>query len=141
MNAEESKSLCKRVCTVEGKTWTVELSQAWHELLQGLDVEVADRATSLALQDHNIHTVGPKHVLGKVPAAVAQLNALLREGESSEGEWKSEPQPVCREHDLPIMKCVDCVDVLVHQVSHLYGDALHDWACRHLYRADSLVSS
>jgi len=140
MNLSETNSLCERVCTVEGRTYTAELGLAWHELLNGLDWEVANRASSLALQDHNIHQVGPKHILGKVPAAVAELNAALA-GENPEDIWKAEPCPVCKAHNLPIIKCVDCTDVLVHQVGHLRGDRLHEWAVAHLYRADSLVEA
>lgn len=140
MNTDQSKEISKRVCTVEGRTWTVELALAWHELLKGLEFEVALRASSLALQDHNIHQVGPKHILSKVPAAVAELNAALA-GQNPEDLWKAEPCPVCKAHDLPIIKCVDCSDVLVHQVGHLRGDRLHEWACANLYRADSLVEA
>lgn len=138
MNTDQSKEISKRVCTVEGRTWTVELGLAWHELLKGLEFEVALRASSLALQDHNIHQVGPKHILSKVPAAVAELNAALA-GHNPEDIWKAEPCPVCKAHNLPIIKCVDCSDVLVHQVGHLRGDRLHEWAVAHLYRQDSLV--
>ncbi len=139
MNRNQTKEITQRVCSVEGRTWTTEMSVAWHSLLEHLDFEVAYRACTLALQDHNIHQVGPKHLLSKTQAAIAELNALLRENNMNESEWESEPEPVCKAHDLGITKCKDCIDVLVHQVGHLRGDELHRWACQHLYRKDSLV--
>ena len=139
MNKSQTKEITQRVCSVEGRTWTNEMNVAWHHLLEQLDFEVAYKACTLALQDHNIHQVGPKHLLSKSQAAIAELNASLRNSVVDDSEWRSEPEPVCKGHDLPIAKCVDCVDVLVHQVGHLRGDELHRWACDHLYRADSLV--
>jgi len=141
MQFEQTVELCKRVALVEGRTYTAELARAWHELLKGLEVEVADRAGTLAMQDHNIHQVGPKHVLSKVPSAVAELNALIRKEHGDEAEWKSEPEPICELHDLRITQCKDCIDLLVHHAGHLYGDALHEWAKQHVYRADSLVKN
>ena len=138
MNLQQTTDICRRVCTVEGRTFTAELAKSWHDLLLGLDWEVAERASSLALQDHQVHQVQPKHILRKVPDAVAQLNAVLR-GSDEEADWKSEPCPVCQAHNLPIIKCQDCTDVLVHQVGHLRGDRLHQWACANLYRQDSVV--
>jgi len=139
MNKEQTVDICKRVFTVEGRTDTAEIDKAWHDLLQGLDVEVANKACSLALQDHNIHMVTPKHILAKVPAAVAELNALLKSAGGEESEWRSELEPICRHHNLPILQCADCCSLLVTDAGHLHGDRLHSWAIAHVYRADSLV--
>jgi hypothetical protein len=138
MNLQQTSDICGRVCTVEGRAFSADMAEGWHELLKGVDWEVAQRASSLALQDYQIHQVQPKHILRKVPDAVAQLNALLK-GDDSESGWRSEPCPICEAHGLPIVRCGDCTDVLVHQVGHLSGDRLHEWAKVHLYRADSLV--
>jgi len=101
---------------------------------------VALRASSLSLTRPQYSSGGSEHILSKVPAAVAELNAALAGG-NPEDIWKAEPCPVCKAHDLPIIRCVDCSDVLVHQVGHLRGDRLHEWAVAHLYRADSLVGA
>ena len=141
MNFEQTTELCKRVALVEGRTYTAELAKSWHDLLKGLGPEVANRACSLALQDVNIHSVGPKHILAKKDLAVGELNAALQVEVAGEAGWKSEPEPICELHDLPITRCKDCIDLLVHHAGHLYGDALHEWAKQHVYRADSLVEN
>lgn len=141
MNLTETSNLLKHVSAVEGRVATQEVTAVWHKLLEGLDYEVASKATMLALADHNIFQVAPKHVLAKVPAAVAELNSMLRKAGMAEDTWRAEPQPVCRDHDLPITVCDDCCAVLRHQVGHLHGDELHRWASENLYRADSLVEN
>jgi len=139
MNFEQTTELCKRVALVEGRTYTAELAKSWHDLLKGLGPEVANRACSLALQDVNIHSVGPKHILAKKDLAVGELNAALQVEVAGEAGWKSEPPPVCREHGLPITKCNDCVLRLMREAYHLRGDRLHMWAIEHLYDPASLV--
>jgi hypothetical protein len=133
MNLDQTKELVQRVCTVEGRMLSVELVKAWHGLLQDLDPVVAGRACSLALMDHNVHQVTPKHIKAKVPAAVAELNQALRSNVMDEASWRAEPEPICRSHSMTITDCNDCCDVLHFQVGHLRGDNLHAWAVKNLY--------
>jgi hypothetical protein len=137
MKIEETRGICKRVATVENRVESNEMVKAWHDLIGHLDFEVANRAATLALQDHQIHQVLPKHILGKVASAVAELNALLRHNVSDESTWKSDPEPICKEHLTRITRCDSCCDVLMHQVGHLRGDDLHRWAVAHLYVEDT----
>lgn len=141
MDFNQTKEIFQHVSRVEGKAPNVEVARAWHDLIGFLDFEVANRAAFLALSDHNILSVAPKHVLAKVPAAVAELNAVLRKSSLDEESWKSEPQPICKGHDLNILECDSCCGVLSSEVGHLYGDRLHEWAKAHVYRADSLVEN
>jgi hypothetical protein len=137
MNIEETRTVCQRVATVENRVASLEQVKGWHELIGHLDFEVANRAATLALQDYQIPQVAPKHVLGKMQAAVAELNALLRQNVSDESTWRSDPEPVCREHLTRITRCDACCDVLRHQVPHLRYEDLHRWAVAHLYVEDT----
>lgn len=141
MNIDETKQICQRVCQVEGRVWTPEINRVWHDLLEHLHFEVANKAATLAMQDFNIHQVAPKHILAKKDLATAELNALLKSNTQDESDWKSEPQPVCEAHNQQIMYCDICIDLLVHQAGHLYGDRLHEWAKQHVYAAESLVEN
>ena len=137
MKIEETRTICRRVATVEGRVESNEMVKAWHDLIGHLDFEVANRSATLALQDHQVHQVLPKHVLAKMHAAVAELNALLRQNVSDESTWKSDPEPVCKAHMTRITRCEPCCDVLRHQVGHLRGDDLHRWAVANLYVEDT----
>jgi hypothetical protein len=134
MRIEDTREIVERVCTVEGRTFSKELLKAWHDLIGGLDGEVANRAVSLALTDHNIHQVLPKHVLAKKQAAIVELNEMLRKSGMDESEWRSDPEPICRSHNLPVTDCRACCDVLHFQVGHLRGEKLHSWAVANLYQ-------
>jgi len=141
MNIDETKQVCQRVCQVEGRVWTPEINRVWHGLLEHLSYTVADKAATLALQDFNVHQVAPKHILAKKDLAVGELNAGVKSEVADEVGWKSEPQPVCEAHGKQIMYCEVCVDLLIHQAGHLYGDRLHEWAKQHVYDPESLVEN
>jgi hypothetical protein len=54
-----------------------------------------------------------------------------------ESKWRSDPQPICRDHDLPITACDSCCDVLAEK-SFWGVDERHNWAVKNIYRADSV---
>ena len=137
MNIAETAQIVERVTVIDGRKGSDDMVKGWHELIGHLDFEVANRAATLALQDHQIPQVAPKHVLGKMQAAVAELNALLRQNVSDESTWRSDPEPICREHLTRITRCDACCDVLRHQVPHLRYEDLHRWAVAHLYVEDT----
>lgn len=139
MLGSQTKQIFEHVQKVEGKIATQEVARAWHDLIGHLEFEVANRAATLALSDHNILSVAPKHILAKVPQAVAELNAILRKEGVAEEDWKSEPQPICRRHNLQILECADCCAMLSKQGPRGNPSRLHEWAIANVYRADSLV--
>jgi hypothetical protein len=50
-----------------------------------------------------------------------------------ESNWRSDPQPICRDHNLPITECYPCCDVLADK--WFWGvDERHEWAVANLYR-------
>jgi hypothetical protein len=138
MNIEETKTVAERVATVEGRVVSNEQVKGWHELIGHLQFEVANRAATLALQDHQVPQVAPKHILAKMQAAVAELNALLRQNVSDESTWRSDPEPICKAHLTKITRCDPCCDVLAHQAAHLHGDRLHSWAVANVYVDEEL---
>jgi hypothetical protein len=137
MQIAETAQIVQRVTVIDGRVASDQMVKAWHDLIGHLQFEVANRAATLALQDYQIPQVAPKHVLGKMPSAVAELNVMLRNNVSDESTWRSDPEPICREHLTRITRCDSCCDVLMHQVGHLRGGELHRWAVAHLYVEDT----
>jgi hypothetical protein len=133
MRIEETREIVQRVCVVESRPFAKDTVGAWHDLIGNMDFEVANRATTMALSDHNVHQVLPKHVLAKKQAAIVELNEMLRKSGMDESEWRSDPEPICKTHNLPVTDCRACCDVLHFQVGHLRGEKLHSWAVANLY--------
>lgn len=139
MNLKEAKSLLDEVAAIDNRKLSPELVTAWHKIVGHVDYSVAQRALVLARRDATVTYLEPKHIVAKVPLAIAELNAEQRDRESEEKGWKSEPIPVCREHQLPITKCQDCIQRLMREGRGMYGTQLHEWAIKHLYDPKSLV--
>ena len=53
--------------------------------------------------------------------------------ESSE---KTDPIPICRDHDLPIMQCDVCIRRMSDDTGRLTGDRLHQWAIANIYKKE-----
>jgi hypothetical protein len=58
---------------------------------------------------------------------------LSAERGMDESQWRSDPQPVCREHDLPITECYVCCDVLAEKAFWAVDDR-HAWAVKNVYK-------
>ena len=138
MNISETAEIVRRVALVEGRPAPDQMVPAWHDLIGHLDFEVANKATTLALQDHNVVQVLPKSVLSKVPSAIAELNRLLKHSELDESTWRSDPEPVCSAHMLNITRCDPCCEVLARQSRRLDRDQLHEWAVANVYVKEEL---
>ena len=138
MQLSQTKEIVEHVSRVEGRTPTMEITRVWHELLKHVDFEVANKATTLALQDHNVVQVLPKSVLSKVPSAIAELNRLLKHSELDESTWRSDPEPICAAHMLQITRCDACCDVLARESRRLDRDQLHEWAVANVYVKEEL---
>jgi hypothetical protein len=63
--------------------------------------------------------------------------SLSADRSMDESTWRSDPQPVCRDHGLLITKCDACCDVLSEKW-FWKADERHAWAVKNLYRAESL---
>lgn len=52
-----------------------------------------------------------------------------------EADWVSEPQPICEEHNLRILDCLDCCSLIFAQADYMRVDDRHSWAMTHVYMA------
>jgi len=140
MTLSEMRDLLEQVAAIDNRKVTPEHVKAWHDVCGKITFTVAERALVLARRDATVQYMEPRHVMAKVAVAAAELNDERQALEvSPEDSWRSEPVPVCSAHNLQITKCKDCVQRLMVEGKNLYGNQLHDWAVRNLYREDSIV--
>lgn len=140
MTLSEMRDLLDEVSAIDNRKVTPETVQAWHDVCGHVTFTVARRAVILARRDASVQYLEPRHVMGKIAVAAAELNDEERSRQiSPEDSWKSEHIPVCAEHNLRITKCQDCIVRLMTEAGNLYGTQLHEWAIANIYRADSIV--
>lgn len=133
MNVAEARSLLEEVSAIDNRKLSTELVTAWHKIIGHVDYKVAERALVLARRDAAITYLEPKHIVSKLPFAIAELNEELKSSEIEEKKWKSDPEPKCRPHAELITHCMDCCRTLSRRAKAYPRDDLHKWAVENLY--------
>jgi len=72
---------------------------------------------------------------GHIVKAVGELvRSEAQRQFTDDSGWKSDPQPICRDHNLPITDCYECCDVLSEKAFWAVDDR-HAWAVKNVYKA------
>ena len=137
MDKLETQALLTLVSTLDQRIVSDDVVESWALMLK----DVAPLFAREAIEEHfrskadTYLNVG--HVLaGAKRAALRQAEKLLAEARiMDEAEWRSDPQPICEEHDLRILSCDDCCSLIHHQAGHMRDDDRHSWAMAHVYKA------
>jgi hypothetical protein len=110
MDNLELMGLVDLVAASDNRNVTEQTYGAWKLVIGHLDFGLARQATLDALADETIRFIEPKHILGKV-SAIREKN---KTDERREKALNYTPMtelkgaPICRDHDLSIMKCREC---------------------------------
>ena len=74
-------------------------------------------------------------VAGAKRAALRDQENLVSEARNlEESDWKSDPQPICEEHNLRIVECFDCCMRIFENADDMNPDNRHSWAMAHVYK-------
>jgi len=100
-------------------------------VLADVDYELAESAVYEFFKGSTSEYLQPGHI---VKAVGEKVKAQLQRDYLDESDWRSDPQPICRDHNLPITECYPCCDVLAEK--WFWGvDERHEWAVANLYRS------
>jgi hypothetical protein len=107
--------------------------QAWARVLEDVDYRLAESAVYDFFKTTPDDYLQPGHV---VKAVGEMVKFALQQEFTDESGWRSDPQPVCRDHDMPITECYPCCDVLAEK--WFWGvDERHQWAVANLYKKEA----
>jgi len=133
LNLKETETLLREMFAIDGRHLDADKIKAWHNVIGGMPLDIAQRALRMARQDERISYVEPKHIIGKAKeAAEAMDRAEARKAAQPEVK-KGQPMPTCI-HGEGLLYCDTCCHTLwIHQrdkLSHLanYIDPLHEFA-------------
>jgi hypothetical protein len=133
MNKNEVGELLAMCSALDGQQVTESKALMWAEVLDGVSYEEAKVALIPAYKESNNDIVTAKGVWEQVRRARSQPGSSDRVLE--EADWKSEPQPICEEHNLRILECLDCCSLIFAQADYMRVDDRHSWAMTHVYKA------
>jgi hypothetical protein len=130
------KALLTLVSTLDQRKISDDVVESWASLLADVKPQHAREAVEEHFREKPDTYLNVGHVV-KGAKRFAERDAeklLMLERGSDESGWRSDPQPVCREHEMPITSCYPCCDVLAEK--QFWGvDERHSWAVANLYRA------
>jgi len=110
--------------------------EAWASIL----VDVAPIYATEAVEEHfrtNPDTyLNVGHVVaGAKRAALRDQEKLVSEARNlEEADWGSDPQPICEEHNLRIVSCLDCCMRIFEEADHMPAEMRHSWAVANVYK-------
>jgi len=112
MNIEQSKSILKLLAATDNRSVDETTFGAWHIALEPYVYDLALEGAVLCMRDEKINRlIQPKDIIGKIAVIKDRLQANATRAKALEAE-PNEPsvtQPVCFDHNLPIMRCDPCI--------------------------------
>ena len=138
MNSVEMGELLALCSALDGQLVTESKIAMWLEVLDGVSYEECRDAIAPAYRELGQGVLTSKALLDAVKSARPAPQPLTYkqdEADLDESNWRSDPQPVCEEHDLRILECLDCCSLIAAQADYMRIDDRHSWAMTHVYKA------
>lgn len=112
--------------------YTVEM---WHRIIGAYEYADAELAIPVAFAESDSYMTPNRllNAINRIRESRAEENSH-RQLVASVQQWRSDPPPVCREHELPIYDCSVCKKIMAEKSETLRSDALHDWAVQEIYK-------
>ena len=138
MKISETEVLLREMFAIDGRYLEADKIKAWHNVIGGMPLDIAQRALRMARQDERIGYIEPKHIIGKAKEAAEALDHQEERNKKQEPVKKGAPMPSCI-HGKGVVWCNDCCNALYknHEKTHAhleYGDDLcHEYAKANLY--------
>lgn len=129
MNLKETEILLREMFAIDGRIVDAERIKAWHNVLQNMPLEIAQRGLRLARMEEKIGYIEPKHIIAK---ARESAEALDREEARKKQQvempaQRGVPMPTCI-HGVGLLSCDPCCATMArHHKTHAhleYGDDL-----------------
>lgn len=141
MTKNEMTKVLSFCAALDGQQVTESKVLMWLQVLDGASYEEVQTAIVPAYTVSQNGIVTARGILDVLQAKSQPASAVMYlqdEADLDESGWKSDPQPVCEEHGLRILRCDDCCKLLHYQAGWMDADARHSWAMANVYQAKEL---
>lgn len=127
----ETKQLLDQIATIDNRKVTPETIEAWHLVIGQIPFDIAKEALKLAQQDASVKYLEPRHIFSWAKEAAFRLDKNKMPEDVKQTGFA--PQPICKDHNLPILSCKPCCHRL-HKFQQAHGGAdLHSFAKAEIY--------
>lgn len=133
MKKDETEQLLREMFAIDGRKLDADKLLAWHNVIGGMPLDIAQRALRMARQDERISYVEPKHIIGKAKEAAEAMDREEQRNKKQEPVKQGVKMPTCI-HGTGLVYCDTCCATLWNhqktELNHLanYGELLHEYA-------------
>ena len=133
MKKTETEQLLREMFAIDGRKIDADKLLAWHNVLEYMPLDIAQRALRMARQDERINFVEPKHIIAKAKEAAEAMDREEQRKQKQEPVKKGQPMPTCI-HGVGLIYCDPCCHTLYkyqkEKLSHLinYSEPLYEFA-------------
>lgn len=129
----ETKQLLEEVAAIDNREITPEIVVAWHSILGGMSLEIAQEAHRLARRDDKIRWLEPKNIYSWAREAAYRLDREESAQLENPTPFTTAPQPICKEHGKKIMSCDKCCERMYRYREARGDDTLLHFAKTEIY--------
>jgi hypothetical protein len=130
MQIAETKEIIRQVALVDNRKVSQEVIEAWHVVIGAIPFDIAKEALKLAQQDPTIKYLEPRNIVGWAREAAFRLDRQKPKAEA--GEYVKVDQPLCRAHQIAVLRCRPCCREMNKQ-ENLTPPQLLAWAKQNIY--------
>lgn len=130
MKKTECAELLQEISAIDHRKVNVETIEAWFAIIGHIPLDIAKEALHLARKDERIAYLEPRHIIGWAKEAAYRLDR--EQSNTVQDLPNSVKQPLCRQHETPIMECNPCCDALKH-LAYADKNATLRYAKEHIF--------
>lgn len=134
VNKVEVAKLLTLISAIDNRKIDEVTVEMWFQILQDTDYDEAAKAVPQYFADSDVY-LAPRGLLAKIKsireAKAQSAHHLALEAEQK--SYRTDPEPMCRIHNLRITKCQDCYMTIFEEADYMSANARHDWAVRNIY--------
>lgn len=134
MDHVEVSKLLTLIAAIDNREVNPVTIEVWQRIMEKEDYETMASAVPeyFATSEAYLAPRGLIAVAKRMKEAKAQQNAHA-ELQSETKDWKSDPEPICRKHNLGITKCLDCCKTIYARADKMPAHDRHRWAVDNIY--------
>ena len=95
MKKTETEQLLREMFAIDGRKLDADKLLAWHNVIGGMPLDIAQRALRMARQDERISYIEPKHIIGKAKEAAEAMDREEQRKQRQEPVKMGVPMPAC----------------------------------------------
>ena len=139
MKKTETEQLLREMFAIDGRKLDADKLLAWHNVIGGMPLDIAQRALRMARQDERISFIEPKHIVGFGKQAAEAMDREEQRKSKQEPVKKGVPMPTCI-HGKGLIYCDDCCRTMAQHHTKNHGHLENCQDLCHTFAKENVIA-